>query len=148
MITFVACVDVVMSCVYGRLFLLMIPRPPRSTRTDTLFPDTTLFRTRHRYALWPDIVADGLLSGPDRRSLGTRSVEWKGWRGLQFQRDATWRAGNNAVFHHHQSAARSEEQTYELQSLMRITYAVFCLNKKKTKHLPNRINEQHRNHTL
>src|SRR3546814_21114626 len=116
MITFVACVDVVMSCVYGRLFLLMIPRPPRSTRTDTLFPDTTLFRTRHRYALWPDIVADGLLSGPDRRSLGTRSVEWKGWRGLQFQRDATWR--------------RSEEHTAELQSLMRISYAVFCLKKK------------------
>src|SRR3546814_19995112 len=72
---------------------LMIRRPPRSTRTDTLFPDTTLFR-----------------SLPPRDRACAASSGWGGRR----------RAG------------RSEEHTSELQSLMRISYAVFCLKKKKT----------------
>src|SRR3546814_1455202 len=82
----------------------MIRRPPRSTRTDTLFPYTTLFRSlgfcpgdmeRHR----------------ERRTLRRRAL-------LVQTQDLQ---------------GRSEEHTSELQSLMRISYAVFCLKKKKTK---------------
>src|SRR3546814_3287443 len=80
----------------------MIRRPPRSTRTDTLFPYTTLFRSpdEHRRA-----AVGGLGRQLDEELRGPL-----GERGLQ----------------------RSEEHTSELQSLMRISYAVFCL-KKKTK---------------
>src|SRR3546814_8134961 len=77
----------------------MIRRPPRSTRTDTLFPYTTLFRSRHR----------GDRGG---RPLGRGDT-------VRQQRAA---AGRDV---------RSEEHTSELQSLMRISYAVFCLKKKK-----------------
>src|SRR3546814_4238649 len=83
----------------------MIRRPPRSTRTDTLFPYTTLFRSMRQH----QIERCHRLRQPD---------------------------------HQHEIAAlccgaklprRSEEHTSELQSLMRISYAVFCLKKKKTK---------------
>src|SRR3546814_2967335 len=83
------------SCAF---FFLMIRRPPRSTRTDTLFPYTTLFRS----------VA--VLRG--QRENG-RAI------GLRADMDAL--------------DIRSEEHTSELQSLMRISYAVFCLKKKKIK---------------
>src|SRR3546814_6028981 len=76
-------------------FFLMIRRPPRSTRTDTLFPYTTLFRSRCPRA-------------PRNRHRGCS------------------RAAASAS-----CPARSEEHTSELQSLMRISYAVFCLKKKK-----------------
>src|SRR3546814_10344946 len=102
----------------------MIRRPPRSTRTDTLFPYTTLFRavrggqTRRRDLRSP-AVARGRppAAGADRRA------------GRQPRRRA--QSGDGAHVHR-QSAARSEEHTSELQSLMRISYAVFCLKKKKT----------------
>src|SRR3546814_6099454 len=74
----------------------MIRRPPRSTRTDTLFPYTTLFRSAMR------------------RSM-------RGWR----RRPPTSSRPRARC-------SRSEEHTSELQSLMRISYAVFCLKKKKT----------------
>src|SRR3546814_8247930 len=90
---------------------LMIRRPPRSTRTDTLFPYTTLFRsiwgvltpkTRSRFFLRSDIIPDSALM-----RMGTGAVDIS-------------------------MVLRSEEHTSELQSLMRISYAVFCLNKNKT----------------
>src|SRR3546814_3343877 len=131
------------------ILLLMIRRPPRSTRTDTLFPYTTLFRSRdlphypasatgnrHRSnhyskaAPWPTPQAHIALFShslspsphqprscqpssqrvPDRqgRRRANRTTFWEWWR------------------------MRSEEHTSELQSLMRISYAVFCLNKQKT----------------
>src|SRR3546814_7323476 len=78
----------------------MIRRPPRSTRTDTLFPYTTLFRSK----------------GSDELKFVD---EWQRIaRGYNRQREL----------------ARSEEHTSELQSLMRISYAVFCLKKKNTQH--------------
>src|SRR3546814_3156533 len=93
----------------------MIRRPPRSTRTDTLFPYTTLFRSRRAgfaRSRWhrarPSRAADstgGIRAGP-RRGPGP------GGR-------TQWRVNS-----------RSEEHTSELQSLMRISYAVFCLKKK------------------
>src|SRR3546814_12222594 len=88
---------------YSIFFFLMIRRPPRSTRTDTLFPYTTLFRSRQRMA----------------KFLPRSSSRW---------------ASKSAEL---LSIERSEEHTSELQSLMRISYAVFCLKKKKkntTKH--------------
>src|SRR3546814_6590816 len=91
----------------------MIRRPPRSTRTDTLFPYTTLFRSTQARG-WPASQRQCLgLSRPDLRRRHQRDQP-------QDRRQ------------HSQCAGRSEEHTSELQSLMRISYAVFCL-KKKTK---------------
>src|SRR3546814_4592854 len=86
------------------IFFLMIRRPPRSTRTDTLFPYTTLFRSRR-----------GLLS----RFETTPDVHYG-----DLEHFVCADAGI--------SKWRSEEHTSELQSLMRISYAVFCLKKKKS----------------
>src|SRR3546814_10371888 len=88
----------------------MIRRPPRSTRTDTLFPYTTLFRSQ-RLALIGEVIARQC---DDEDDVVAHQVI-DGWAWAQA-----------AV-----SAARSEEHTSELQSLMRISYAVFCLKKKK-----------------
>src|SRR3546814_9896170 len=88
----------------------MIRRPPRSTRTDTLFPYTTLFRSPG---------AENDQTHARRRALGSRRRTV--WSGIQ----GRWRALA------HQLSSRSEEHTSELQSLMRISYAVFCLKKKK-----------------
>src|SRR3546814_7659858 len=109
----------------------MIRRPPRSTRTDTLFPYTTLFRSKDQGRSDAAIVAAALnmirtenfvytLRPP---TLGSDSID-------EFLFDT--RRG----FCEHYSSAftflmRSEEHTSELQSLMRISYAVFCLKKKK-----------------
>src|SRR3546814_9519682 len=89
----------------------MIRRPPRSTRTDTLFPYTTLFR-----------------SAATAVSLVFASI----WLFIAVRR----RLGISAFIFTF-SRARSEEHTSELQSLMRISYAVFCLKKKKTKMITN-----------
>src|SRR3546814_1072445 len=104
----------------------MLRRPPRSTRTDTLFPYTTLFRSlaqrewiRANDACRRDVLARLADTGPLRsRDLpDTCVVPWasKGW------------SNNRNVA---QLLERSEEHTSELQSLMRISYAVFCLQKK------------------
>src|SRR3546814_5663425 len=95
------------------LFFLMIRRPPRSTRTDTLFPYTTLFRSRRAgLDLGP---RDLRVAAPAGAPLGHEVVD---------AADAVLVA-RIPVLH------RSEEHTSELQSLMRISYAVFCLKKKK-----------------
>src|SRR3546814_1656818 len=95
----------------------MIRRPPRSTRTDTLFPYTTLFRSHGAaHAVGPGgLPAAG---GPAREpGPHARSALSSGPAGRP-------RDGGG-------SEGRSEEHTSELQSLMRISYAVFCLKKKK-----------------
>src|SRR3546814_2308018 len=92
-------------------FFLMIRRPPRSTRTDTLFPYTTLFRSGP--------------GGGDRASGGAKSGAERGR--AQAVRDGPRRSRRDAC------GGRSEEHTSELQSLMRISYAVFCLKKKQKK---------------
>src|SRR3546814_1569603 len=104
----------------------MIRRPPRSTRTDTLFPYTTLFRSPTRRAALQERARLGVVRGP-RQSPCRRPGEGDLLRGstpsrLHFGRTA---AG---------AAMRSEEHTSELQSLMRISYAVFCLKKKTNNH--------------
>src|SRR3546814_10361565 len=109
----------------------MIPRPPRSTRTDTLFPYTTLFRSPHRRALQDR--GPGILQRrqhPDR--LLRHAAQRLPQRPLQLLTKGL-------------PAARSEEHTSELQSLMRISYAVFCLKKKKTQ---CNVHEQHTEHRM
>src|SRR3546814_8357865 len=96
----------------------MIRRPPRSTRTDTLFPYTTLFRSAARGCGQP---AAGRTQAKARNSIRC-AVEIK----LPAREiDRLLRRPDRRGF------GRSEEHTSELQSLMRISYAVFCLKKKK-----------------
>src|SRR3546814_5687178 len=87
-------------------FFLMIRRPPRATRTDTLFPYTTLFRSAVAVPAGPASVRAGWRRPPQPTSARTRNP----------------------------ARRRSEEHTSELQSLMRISYAVFCLKKKTHTH--------------
>src|SRR3546814_4544634 len=96
----------------------MIRRPPRSTRTDTLFPYTTLFRSPRSRAR---------TSGRGRHT--SRRAKAGGRAGRRARRRQSGRPG------------RSEEHTSELQSLMRISYAVFCLKKKK-KTTPDKTEER------
>src|SRR3546814_6578128 len=98
----------------------MIRRPPRSTRTDTLFPYTTLFRSREHRPHRGDVPR---LAGGDPLLLRAGGAAFHHADRVQADHARRLRAG--AV------RARSEEHTSELQSLMRISYAVFCLKKKK-----------------
>src|SRR3546814_4967407 len=121
----------------------MIRRPPRSTRTDTLFPYTTLFRSG-----FPNIGSDDYKEIacyalttplPDMVMMVTPSVgEWprlsirfvvtlEAWDAMERAPRRKWTQDLAAW------VERSEEHTSELQSLMRISYAVFCLKKKKKK---------------
>src|SRR3546814_5763419 len=99
-------------------FFLMIRRPPRSTRTDTLFPYTTLFRS-----IGCNLAA--IFFAAKARLINARSA------------DAVQIFSDNLAERPHGKSLRSEEHTSELQSLMRISYAVFCLKKKKNKPMNN-----------
>src|SRR3546814_9443595 len=109
----------------------MIRPPPRSTRTDTLFPYTTLFRSRPaagaRRRDEPVRAALRVAGGPPRRRISGQQLE-RG--GRAYARTLGRVAGDDGDSR--RPAQRSEEHTSELQSLMRISYAVFCLKKKKT----------------
>src|SRR3546814_6339992 len=122
----------------------MIRRPPRSTRTDTLCPDTTLFRSR-RAGLAVQNAARAMqpCSCPHSRQCSAYASPDAGeTRHRLIGKDKTdkLRAMGFAPALHRCGTDRSEEHTSELQSLMRIPYAVFCLKKKnnrqtnKTKH--------------
>src|SRR3546814_6585681 len=107
----------------------MIRRPPRSTRTDTLFPYTTLFRSALQAV--GVVEAGARRRGDDHHALAER-VQPLDRRIQRVQRDRrTGLFDRRAAIDH---AQRSEEHTSELQSLMRISYAVFCLKKKKPTH--------------
>src|SRR3546814_5680948 len=100
----------------------MIRRPPRSTRTDTLFPYTTLFRSAEFFQFAPQF-GNGATAEPDAGREGLIGEV----QHLRHRDHATEFAkrGLSSV-----GMLRSEEHTSELQSLMRISYAVFCLKKK------------------
>src|SRR3546814_10343842 len=109
----------------------MIRRPPRSTRTDTLFPYTTLFRSCTRAASATSAsateAAAATAAGAATRAYGARGCS----------------PSSDPSLLHAAGSDRSEEHTSELQSLMRISYAVFCLKKKKIKLHKNAVyNEQ------
>src|SRR3546814_4999190 len=138
----------------------MIRRPPRSTRTDTLFPYTTLFRSLDRLFHAVELGEAGV--GPDRpvhedaaQALVLRRIDDRGFA------DGRQQAFRGAGVHHGVASTplqiigqrhlrlpagfvspRSEEHTSELQSLMRISYAVFCLKKKKTIHEEKQATKQ------
>src|SRR3546814_2060631 len=103
----------------------MIRRPPRSTRTDTLFPNTTLFRSYRPidYCIFcqcaPRTVRDLRCAGGEGQWKGRPAHD----TAQQELRRPAWRQCDRR---------RSEEHTSELQSLMRISYAVLCLHKKTT----------------
>src|SRR3546814_11441457 len=115
---FVSCDLVGVMCVHRSddIFFLMIRRPPRSTRTDTLFPYTTLFRSGVDQ---PPCLIREIVASQDDRMPGTQRPEIAD-DGFDIIPDLQ-----------QHEALRSEEHTSELQSLMRISYAVFCLKKKK-----------------
>src|SRR3546814_4014402 len=109
----------------------MIRLPPRSTRTDTLFPYTTLFRS---------IIREITIIGARGPALRCASAERTGNAALQLAREIVADIGKaariaRAIIKDRAIGTgrrrRSEEHTSELQSLMRISYAVFCLTKKK-----------------
>src|SRR3546814_3376629 len=104
----------------------MIRRPPRSTRTDTLFPYTTLFRSGHG-ADGGVALRGGGRAGPGRPQGHAGAAAPRARRRAGVGRLAGPPAGPEP----RRRRARSEEHTSELQSLMRISYAVFCLKKKK-----------------
>src|SRR3546814_5873785 len=110
------------------VFFLMIRRPPRSTRTDTLFPYTTLFRS-HR-------TGARLAAAARRPALrpAARDPEQAGIDRLAGGRTDADSAAAGPI--------RSEEHTSELQSLLRISYAVFCLKKKKSAETRNAPSEK------
>src|SRR3546814_1787197 len=110
----------------------MIRRPPRSTRTDTLFPDTTLFRSLESpvQGLFHRLHADRLYQIVDRAGAERPAEHLHVVHGSDGDDHGTLPA---ELGHRVQRALRSEEHTSELQSLMRISYAVFCLKKKKTR---------------
>src|SRR3546814_3301561 len=129
----------------------MIRRPPRSTRTDTLFPYTTLFRSgetpfeysarlrlQHAWSLVRDTktsiceISEAL--GFESQSAFCRSFK------------KTFGCTTTQARSAQDEAGRSEEHTSELQSLMRISYAVFCLKKKK-KTKPKQIHEKQQHET-
>src|SRR3546814_5843151 len=98
----------------------MIRRPPRSTRTDTLFPYTTLFRSGRS-------ASRGSLSegGAPGAAPPGAAEHWRSRSANKERTEVRPRATGDVI-----SDVRSEEHTSELQSLMRISYAVFCLKKK------------------
>src|SRR3546814_1129663 len=144
------------------LFFLMIRRPPRYTRTDTLFPYTTLFRSRSTKSFFKrdDDTPLQLIELHTDQTAKQFSEELQ-FSGKAFDNRLTWLVGlfylnekvnfdnpacfsfvctgvstrlqTNSYAAFAQGTYRSEEHTSELQSLMRISYAVFCL-KKKNKH--------------
>src|SRR3546814_3867098 len=122
----------------------MIRRPPRSTRTDTLFPYTTLFRSgrgrdrrraaragRHGRRPRDRFERVQPAGGPGRHGGGARRAGAGVVRTLRAAGGAGVRADAVSDAARRPAGERSEEHTSELQSLMRISYAVFCLKKKK-----------------
>src|SRR3546814_10541273 len=135
-----------------RFFFLMIRRPPRSTRTDTLFPYTTLFRSPHGDGCTPPHERGRAHQhrnacarvGPDWLHAEWCRSTGRGGRANSGGADITLAGAQHYLSRPCKvckciderrkplSSVRSEEHTSELQSLMRISYAVFCLKKKNT----------------
>src|SRR3546814_3486160 len=107
----------------------MIRRPPRSTRTDTLFPYTTLFRSTGESKFERELQIDFAAAG-DGAALFARSGNGRAARPVGGEKQVML-VRQILADQRHFPPLRSEEHTSELQSLMRTSYAVFCLKKKK-----------------
>src|SRR3546814_10617755 len=117
----------------------MIRRPPRSTRTDTLFPYTTLFRSQLEVGQHVARLAN-VARARNELLQGNRLDHGCSPDGMKAQVTITRPKSPKGSLH-----SRSEEHTSELQSLMRISYAAFCLNKKKA--TPQQIQHRNKHHT-
>src|SRR3546814_7022195 len=117
-------------------FFLMFRRPPRSTRTDTLFPYTTLFRSDRFGKDIDDLPVEEIEDIDDQQdpqhrprlrgnAIGRWRSDTRGWSGLISHLSLPPPSEQTG------GTGRSEEHTSELQSLMRTSYAVFCLKKKR-----------------
>src|SRR3546814_8690730 len=106
----------------------MIRRPPRSTRTDTLFPYTTLFRSAVQAGL---LIGQRFAAGHGHELFGQPAVRCQQRIGEYQRQQQADQERTAKIAEIHPAPVRSEEHTSELQSLMRISYAVFCLKKKK-----------------
>src|SRR3546814_2374318 len=111
----------------------MIRLPPRSTRTDTLFPYTTLFRSGEQGRGPAHVEVGVVLPGDGDAAVHLRVEVGAEVGGRRGQRGGHGRGEGELVPARGGRPSRSEEHTSELQSLMRISYAVFCLKKKKKK---------------
>src|SRR3546814_10332816 len=105
----------------------MIRRPPRSTRTDTLFPYTTLFRS-YRTDVMQCLQRRGWPAFGQLQARALVCIRLNFWHQARMQ---IAQFGGKIPRNRFLQPTRSEEHTSELQSLMRISYAVFCLKKKK-----------------
>src|SRR3546814_10265639 len=119
------------SCTFCFFFFLMLRRPPRSTRTDTLFPYTTLFRSPACAFSTPPSAFAPAPASPLRNQEIVMSSDARRERP-----NCCWSV-----------LERSEEHTSELQSLMRISYAVFCLKKKTKKSTTTKTHDSTYTHT-
>src|SRR3546814_1075800 len=111
----------------------MIRRPPRSTRTDTLVPYTTLFRSK---PVSPPSSSDGTFQPRRETGLHLRTGLVRRCRYIN-----AFPCRQEPVLPFKPDDKRSEEHTSELQSLMRISYAVFCLKKKTQQHSTQPYND-------
>src|SRR3546814_7939572 len=122
----------------------MIRRPPRSTRTDTLFPDTTVFRSRRVAVDRGDRVLDPRIVA--QRQDRPRNLLLHHQHVVAGMADDMERHASPTRLRRHNLASTrargSEEHTSELQSLMRISYAVFCLKKKNKKYQIHRTKQK------
>src|SRR3546814_2872484 len=107
----------------------MIRRPPRSTRTDTLFPYTTLFRSTFNGPFSLTVGAGGTLRTAGASQIGTATSNTNPIAVAITGAGSNW-TSTGSLLMTAGNFTRSEEHTSELQSLMRISYAVFCLKKK------------------
>src|SRR3546814_2434177 len=115
----------------------MILRPPRSTRTDTLFPYTTLFRSSSMKRTFTRVrptygrvvsVLNSFLRGYLLMPRGIQQPRHE----ILFHGAPIWETADHAVRFRRSACQRSEEHTSELQSIMRISYAAFCMKNKNT----------------
>src|SRR3546814_8484934 len=124
------------------IFCLMIRRPPISTRTDTLFPYTTLFRSQKCGMSMRDT---GSVTKTRSKAPGSRLS--RRLRARSTGSGHCWPITSSRISDVEglscDPSTRSEEHTSELQSLMRISYAVFCLKKKKTNNEQNHTKQKY-----
>src|SRR3546814_3206867 len=122
----------------------MIRRPPRSTRTDTLFPYTTLFRSLACSTMAAAREMRETATTSHRSGSGVACCRCSAQPCVAFLRNPPQPARASAGAGFTAAAPRSEEHTSELQSLMRISYAVFCLKKKNNHYkMLNTNNKEH-----
>src|SRR3546814_9933734 len=109
----------------------MIRRPPRSTRTDTLFPYTTLFRSDHGGIASHIADQQPLYRWRKAQPCGNDLIDTGGYKARATRHDQMGDTADVRLLRKSPDGFRSEEHTSELQSLMRTSYAVFCLKTQK-----------------